>query len=162
MQVGLKRKIILIHNKRNNPYSFDLLYRASRDGNTAVVTFHEKCDNKGPTIVIAKIANSEQIVGGYNPFQWDSSGYKATKDSFIFSFTNRNNIQTAKVSYPNDGYYNTSINCYSNYGPTFGGGFDLICYNNGSWTSNNPYTYPKIDVPKSFYTDDYEVFQVIK
>ena len=54
--VGLKRKVI--------PYNFDLLYRASRDGNTAA-SFHRKCDNKGPTIVIAKITNSQQIVGGY-------------------------------------------------------------------------------------------------
>ena len=49
--------------ENNIPYSFNLLYRASRDGNT-VAAFHEKCDNKGPTIVIAKITNSEQIVGG--------------------------------------------------------------------------------------------------
>ncbi len=48
------------------PYYFKLIYRSSRDGNTAEA-FHIKCDNKGATIVIAKIQNSEQIVGGYNP-----------------------------------------------------------------------------------------------
>ena len=37
------------------------------DGNTSAA-FHEKCDNKGATIVIAKITNSEQIIGGYNSF----------------------------------------------------------------------------------------------
>ena len=46
------------------PYKFNLLYRASRDGNTAAA-FHGKCDNRGATIVVAKIASSEQIVGGY-------------------------------------------------------------------------------------------------
>ena len=50
----------------NIPYNFNLLYRASRDGNTAAA-FHEKCDNKGATIVIAKIQNSEHIFGGYSP-----------------------------------------------------------------------------------------------
>ena len=53
------------YNKKKNPYKFNLLYRASRDGNTAAA-FHEKCDNKGATIVIAKVQNSEKIVGGYN------------------------------------------------------------------------------------------------
>ena len=46
------------YNKKNIPYKFNLLYRASRDGNTTTA-FHEKCDNKGATIVVAKIQNSE-------------------------------------------------------------------------------------------------------
>src|SRR4051794_24437883 len=33
------------------PYNFNLLYRASKDGNT-VAAFHKKCDNKGATITI--------------------------------------------------------------------------------------------------------------
>ena len=37
-------------------YSFRLLYRASKDGSTTAA-FHAKCDNKGATIVIAKIRN---------------------------------------------------------------------------------------------------------
>ncbi|POG80912.1 hypothetical protein GLOIN_2v1471154 [Rhizophagus irregularis DAOM 181602=DAOM 197198] len=83
----------------NIPYEFKLLYRASRDGNTAAA-FHDKCDNKGATIVIVKIKNSEQIVGGYNPLSWDSSGIdKSTKDSFIFSIADKNNLQSANVSY---------------------------------------------------------------
>src|SRR5579871_2550673 len=87
------------YNEKNIPYEFNLLYRASRDGNTAAA-FHEKCDNKGATIVIAKIQNSEKIVGGYNPLVWDSSdSYKSTNNSFIFSFADRNNLQSAKVGY---------------------------------------------------------------
>src|SRR6266498_1104604 len=71
-------------------YEFNLLYRASRDGNTAAA-FHAKCDNKGATIVIVKITNSEQIVGGYNPLFWDSSNSeKSTLGSFIFSFADKN------------------------------------------------------------------------
>ena len=47
--------------------------------------------------------NSEQIIRGYNPLDWkspvtDHYYYKSTKDSFIFSFTERNSLQTAKVS----------------------------------------------------------------
>src|SRR5207244_7921932 len=87
------------YNKRSIPYSFNLLYRASRDGNTPAA-FHAKCDNKGATIVVVKIKNSEKIVGGYNPFHWNSSNQdKSTFDSFIYSFTNRKYIKTAKVCY---------------------------------------------------------------
>jgi hypothetical protein len=83
------------------PYKFNLLYRASGDGDIPA-TFHGKCDNKGSTIVIVKIANSEQIVGGYNPLDWNGNCiWKSTNDSFIFSFADRNNIQSAKIGYCN-------------------------------------------------------------
>ncbi|RIA86386.1 hypothetical protein C1645_829348 [Glomus cerebriforme] len=149
-----------IDRKENsiNSYHFKLLYRASRDGNTAAA-FHEKCDNKGATIVIAKITNSEQIIGGYNPLQWDSSyTNKSTRDSFIFSFTNKNNLQTAKVSYSNGDLY--SIGCLKDFGPLFGGGRDLMRQSNGTWCSN-PYSYPTLNLPSTdFNVEDYEVYQV--
>jgi hypothetical protein len=125
---------------KNIPYKFNLLYRANRDGNTAA-EFHNKCDNKGATIVVAKILNSEHILGGYNPLDWNGSGFKNTNDSFIFSFTNRNNIQTAKV-----GYTNNNQIFYRSYGPMFGSGNDLLFQCGTTYLSNNPYSYPKIDI----------------
>src|SRR5947207_15650879 len=68
----IEKKTDSHYNIRNIPYSFNLLYRASKDGNTNTA-FHSKCDNKGATIVVVKIPNSEQIVGGHNPLNWDSS-----------------------------------------------------------------------------------------
>ncbi|RIA97527.1 hypothetical protein C1645_801734 [Glomus cerebriforme] len=145
-----------------SPYKFKLLYRASRDGNTASA-FHKNCDNKRATITVVKIKDSEQIVGGYNPLEWDISGYKSTKDSFIFSFTDRMDLQTGKVGYSNGDQY--SIICYKKNGPVFGYN-NLYHYN--SWISNpvmtnNQYSYPKLDgMPNgSFNIDDYEVFQVL-
>jgi hypothetical protein len=143
------------------PYNFNLLYRASRDGNTAA-TFHEKCDNKGATIVVVKITNSEQIVGGYNPLSWDTSlGWKSTYDSFIFSFTNENDLKNTKVSYSNGN--KKSIYNYKNCGPAFGGGCDFY-FDKGIWYSNVSgwCSYLKIDIPGNFKADDYEVFQVVK
>ncbi|EXX75599.1 hypothetical protein GLOIN_2v1769286 [Rhizophagus irregularis DAOM 181602=DAOM 197198] len=144
------------------PYNFHLLYRASRDGNTPAA-FHEKCDNKGATIVVVKVTDSKQIVGGYNPFYWDLNSrekHKSTYDSFIFSF---NDPQSAKVSYSNGNQYSL---CYysGNNGPVFGGGNDLK-FHKDTWYSNidNYSSYPKIDIPTgSFRADDYEVFQVVK
>jgi len=146
------------YNVKNMPYRFNLLYRAGKDGMT-VASFHEKCDNKGATIVIVKIQNSEQIVGGYNSLVWDSSSqYKSARDSFIFSFVNRTNVQTAKVGYSKGNQY--SVYCDPGYGPIFGGGHDLSFYP-PNWTSY-PSSYPNVDIPKQFNVDDYEVFQVIK
>ncbi|RIA97532.1 hypothetical protein C1645_813944 [Glomus cerebriforme] len=139
------------------PYEFNLIYRASRDG-WAPTAFHDKCDNKESTITIAKIKNSEHIVGGYNPLQWDSSDtHKSTKDSFIFSFTNRKSLQSAKLGNNTGDAY--SIGCYLKNGPLFGS--DLVYHNNGNWKSTNPFSYFRIDIPTSFRVDDYEVFQVI-
>ncbi|GBB93254.1 hypothetical protein RclHR1_02140007 [Rhizophagus clarus] len=147
------------HSVRDLPYHFNLIYRASKDGKTPEA-FHNKCDNKGATIVIIKVKGSEQIIGGYNPFDWDSNRiYKCTNDSFVFSFMDRKNTKTAKVGYSNGVY---SIGCYPTFGPIFGG--DFSCKNDGtSWKFNsNFYSYPNVGIPiGNIDVDDYEVFQVV-
>jgi hypothetical protein len=159
----IDRKDDSFYNLKNIPYKFNLLYRRSKDGNTPKA-FHDKCDNIESTIVVTKIKNSEQIVGGYNPLYWDKSEkFKSTKDSFIFSFTNKNNYQSAKLGYPDENEYLSSIYCNEHYGPTFGGGHDLFCQNDGTWASYRAYSYPRMFSPLvTFDVDDYEVFQVTK
>ena len=49
-----------------------LLYRASTDGRTAA-DFHRCCDNKGPTLVVAK--SEEYTFGGYTSKSWESRKY---------------------------------------------------------------------------------------
>jgi hypothetical protein len=139
------------------PYKFNLLYRASRDGNTTEA-FHAKCDNKGATLVIVKIENSDQIVGGYNPLSWDTtSSWKPTYDSFIFSSTDINNLQSAKVCYSYG--HAESIGCHSDKGPTFGWDFNVY---EGVWYSDRSESYFNVGLPGTFNADDYEVFQVKK
>jgi len=87
-----------------------LLYRLTRDGNSPK-TFHEKCDNQGPTLVLTKLKDG-RILGGYTPLSWDSSsGQKYDLDSFLFSLTD--NKKFPKIN------KEQSINCYSSYGPWF-------------------------------------------
>ncbi|CAB4377957.1 unnamed protein product [Rhizophagus irregularis] len=148
------------------PYKFNLLYRASRDGNTTE-SFHDKCDNRGATLTVVKIrraagsffwGNSSQLVGGYNPLPWDnSSGWKSTYDSFIFSFTNINDLRSAKVCYSHGDA--NSIGCHSDKGPTFGWNLNVYM---GIWYGGRTNSYLNIDIPSMFSADDYEVFEVIK
>ncbi|EXX67397.1 BTB/POZ domain-containing protein [Rhizophagus irregularis DAOM 181602=DAOM 197198] len=143
----------------NNPYEFELIYRASKYGNAPSI-FHEKCDNKSNMIVVAKLVDSNKIVGGYNPLSWENcEKFQSTKDSFIFSFTDMNDLQSGKVGYSK--FKNHSIYSEPGYGPAFGGGCDLICLNDGKWMSLS-YTYPDINIPKNFNVEDYEVFHVVK
>ncbi|GBB87678.1 hypothetical protein RclHR1_14160004 [Rhizophagus clarus] len=161
------------YNERYIPYNFNLIFRSNRDGNTPAA-FHARCDDKGATIVIAKIQNSEQILGGYNPFKWDTTNlYKFTNNSFLFSFTNRNNLSSAKVCHVKEG--DSAIYCCEDYGPAFGSGYDLFQDVDGTW-KNYSSSYPKIDFPQDYYdemddemedynefdVENYEVFQVIK
>ncbi|RIA97531.1 hypothetical protein C1645_801737 [Glomus cerebriforme] len=142
------------------PYEFNLIYRASRDGNTAAA-FHARCNNKGANIVIVKIKNSEQIVGGYNPLFWSSDNNDMpTKDSFIFSITNKNDPQSVKVVYSNGDQY--SIRCHSHCGPYFGYSDLYTVYTNYSMWQCRPHSYPTLNLPNNIELDDYEVFQVIK
>ncbi|GBC01281.1 hypothetical protein RclHR1_04120011 [Rhizophagus clarus] len=170
----IDKKENFYYNVMSTPYKFNLLYRANRDGNTAAA-FHSKCDNKGATILIVKIKDSEHIVGGYSSQYWESGNgfFKSANDSFIFSFIDRNDLQTAKVGCIKEDQYQNAIYCDRNWGPIFGNN-DLIqytSYNIDIWGVKNPCSYSKIDVPenyvlyknfKCFIVEDYEVFQVVK
>lgn len=67
------------------PYNFKLLFRGSRDG-FSPSAFHQICDNKSNTVVIMKIKDTGELIGGYNPIKWKSTkGWGQTSSSFIFS-----------------------------------------------------------------------------
>ncbi|RGB39404.1 hypothetical protein C1646_754555, partial [Rhizophagus diaphanus] len=148
------------YNRKNNPYEFKLLYRSSQDG-VDTQSFHKNCDNKGATIWIAKIKDSTQLIGGYNPLNWNGKcSWYATADSFIFNFINGGNISTSKVSYVKK--QDRAVLCQHNFGPTMG---NIYCHNNSNWSNEDRghgEVYPSIGIPKNFEVEDYEVFQVIK
>src|SRR5207249_6329945 len=50
-------------------YKFKLLFRGSRDGLNSS-KFREICDNQSRTVTVAKVKNSNEILGGYNPIEW--------------------------------------------------------------------------------------------
>ncbi|GES86394.1 hypothetical protein GLOIN_2v1876134 [Rhizophagus clarus] len=160
----IDRKDSSHYNNYNIPYDFKLLYHSERDGFNAA-SFHKNCDNKGATIWVAKIQGSAQLIGGYNPLDWNRNNvWKTTRDSFLFNFTDGKNYSTAKLGYvksPDDAIY-----CNNSQGPHMG---NFLCYGNNDWRNwdRNADFYPDIGIPNtsntpSFKVENYEVFQVIK
>ena len=87
----------------------ELLYRLSENGDN-YSTFHELCDNKGPTLILFHV-NDGNIVGIYTPLSWDSiSNWKNDIDTFIFNLNK--NLKCKKL------ISEQSIYCNSSYGPT--------------------------------------------
>lgn len=104
-----------------------LLYRASRDGFSSY-TFHNLCDNQGPTIVLIKTSYGT-VFGGYASSAWGSynnnyyySQYLQAEGSFLFNLTTGLKGNKGGISGPSNQY---GIYTDPNYGPTFGGGHDL-------------------------------------
>ncbi|RHZ51200.1 hypothetical protein Glove_482g66 [Diversispora epigaea] len=111
------------YSSSNIPYEFQLILRGSRDG-FHPKTFWNMCHGHAGTIVVAKVAGTDETVGGYNPLAWDNlkSGWMKTNDSFIFSLKN-GNIKNSILSRVKDQskallYYKSDLQ--SVYGPCFG------------------------------------------
>jgi len=109
---------------------FDHTYRDGKDSSN----FHAAADGKGRTFVVLRAITptGSVIIGGYNPRSWNASlsSYVLTPDAadrtaFVFNLTNdlvqRQNADAT-------GEYQTYNQ--SNYGPTFGGGHDIVVYTN--------------------------------
>ena len=86
----------------------ELLYRLSENGESHS-TFHELCDNKGPTLTLFHV-NDGNIVGIYTPLSWDSkSGWKNDNDTFIFNLNKEQKYKKIKSE--------CSAYCNNTYGP---------------------------------------------
>lgn len=70
----------------NYPHEFGLILRASRYSN-----IWNMCHGHNDTVVIIKVANTNEILRGYNSLMWDSTTvgkWMHTNDSFIFALKN--------------------------------------------------------------------------
>ena len=101
-----------------------LLYRSSRDGRDDSI-FHSKCDNMGCTLTIIETTDG-YVFGGYSNTAWScsQSAAAAANKAFLFALSG-SCISPCKMKLKNSndtwGIYN-----HSSYGPTFGGGHDLV------------------------------------
>ena len=114
--------------------------------------FHTAADGRGRTFVVMQATDNSNgetgLIGGYDPQSWDSSGQFHTSsvyDAFIFNLTTGvKNIQ-GDYSCPSCGQFQTFNS--DNYGPVFGGGFDIFV--NTSLNDGNlaPFSYSQLGGP---------------
>jgi hypothetical protein len=54
----------------NRVFELKRIFRAS-ENEFSIAKFHEKCDNKGPTLIVAKSEQYEKIFGGFISINWN-------------------------------------------------------------------------------------------
>ncbi|GBC12371.1 uncharacterized protein OCT59_025932 [Rhizophagus irregularis] len=151
-----------ITDKLNASYEFKLILRGSRDGFTPS-KFHEICDKQSRTVTVIKVNNSNEILGGYNPIEWKSNNnFGVTKDSFIFSFENVNNIEKHILSRVKN--ESKAICSASDCGAYFYD--DLVMWGNNFYNSSHcrksSYEKQIRNTENKFFVEEFEVFQIIK
>ena len=118
-----------------------LLFDSTQDGFNQN-TFHSKCNQKGPTVSIARMADGT-VCGGYTERAWTSSGnHQPDPQAFLFRLKLYGSAVPLKALPTGDGQ---CVYDHSNYGPTFGGASDLMFFcsgrQQGSHTPNS-FQYP--------------------
>jgi hypothetical protein len=142
---------------------FSLIMNSSIDGFSSEV-FDRKCHDIRSTLVILTVEGTNEILGGFNPLRWGSTGecWKETSSSFIFSFPNGQDHTIYRFSRAENrkkAIYRSGLN-----GPNFGGG-DLTL---GRQTSlkrdcvciKTNYMAPIRDDDDYFRASSFEIFEV--
>ncbi|RHZ84940.1 hypothetical protein Glove_74g209 [Diversispora epigaea] len=88
-----RRESRLTKYTKNNPYEFKLLVRGSRDGFN-VKTIYEICDKISNTVIVLKVKDTGEVLGGYIPCRLDKNKdeWIYSQDSFAFSLKTKNSI----------------------------------------------------------------------
>ncbi|CAG8496990.1 6575_t:CDS:2 [Paraglomus occultum] len=145
------------YSTRQLPYDFELLVRGSRDGFDGN-TFYSKCKTVAKTIIIIKVRDSDELIGGYNPSSWQTD--YSNKDSFIFSIKDWRILDDVVISRVRPTSTSQAVTWRRN-GLNFGDG-DLALtnpYNNVNAGQTRPKNYDiKIRDGEVFTVEEYEVF----
>ena len=95
---------------KNKIFKPKLLYRASKDGDSAS-TFHNKCVNIKGILTLVKTKKGF-IFGGFTDETWDGNDYKKDDNAICFSIDLKKIYKSKKT--------NKAIRCLSGCGPIFG------------------------------------------
>jgi len=91
---------------QNAKIKVNLLYRMTRDG-PEILTFHQLCDNKGPTLTLYHLENGNKV-GFFVSESFDStSEWKIDEKCFIFNLNQ--NIKCQKIKNNSPSFYNNSL-----------------------------------------------------
>jgi TLD len=151
---GLLRRFIAILTAEWLPSCrVELLYRGSRDGMTPEA-FHEKCDDKGPTLVLVagqSVGQPVCVFGGYASNSWELGAVSmveesvevSARDSFVFTVLNPFGDGIVKMPLRRAESAANVLICRHNYGPWFLNGFVV----------RNSSAFPAVAFEKSSYCD---------
>ena len=124
-------KLILEYLNKTENISFDLLYRATEDGDKAIV-YHNKCDNTGPNLTLMETKNGFRF-GGYSSVNLQSLSSVPVKDdnAFVFSLNKKRKYLPKDTS--------GALHMNKDYGPIFGKDYPNYAFlaDNGFLTGNN-------------------------
>jgi len=134
---AMARNSILQRAGQDRSAQLSLCYSVERDG-WSTDTMHTNCDNKGPLLMILKVAGTDRIFGGYNHLGIKNTecGYVqggkagATTDGkdkgWLFNVLDSDveTVDYAHQSLTQYAYYNCPRNKYM---LTWGGGHDWVC-----------------------------------
>ncbi|KAL9646096.1 hypothetical protein ABK040_007974 [Willaertia magna] len=107
---------------RNKKYK--LLYSGKKDGFLAK-TFHSRCDNKGPTLVLVKSTRGF-VFGGFTKLNWGNNSKTEDKSTCVFSLFGLNNEERYLVLHNSVSSLCPPIVSDPNFGP---------CFKDGSFNS---------------------------
>ena len=154
---------VMIKNWINNnkPLSFDLIYKATRDGDD-VKDFHKLCDEISPTLTIVRAKNGNRFGGYTSCALTKNSSDQAINDpsAFVFSIDKKYKYNTNNPSY--------AIRSITSRGPCFGSNCPFYI-GNKFLTNNSSYSNPSNDYncppyvltgAEYFTVDELEVYKV--
>ena len=153
---------LIISNFKNAKLYFNLIYKATIDGDKAQ-NFHNKVDGKNQLIILVKTSENI-IIGGYTSNPWSSSDdFMFDYNAFLFSINKKEKYNIIN--------YNKACFHSKQNGPCFGNNGELRivdnCFKEYSMTNNdsNCYKFKKHLIGQNrvslFTVKEYEVYQVI-
>ena len=150
----LKNWINNISNDSNKIIKTKLLYKLTKDGDS-IDTFHQKCDNNYPTLLLVETANGRKF-GGYTTCAWCvNRGGKKDGKTFLFSLDEKKMYKKKKEFEKERDIY-----CRKDAGPTFGGN-DLYFYQTlkKGYSASPYYFLDKNDLAKNT-KDDFDIKEI--
>ena len=150
----IKNWINNINNESSKIIKAKILYKLSKDGDS-IDTFHQKCDNNSPTLLLVETTNGRKF-GGYTTCVWSvNKGGKKDGKTFLFSLDEKK-MYKKKKEHENE----RDIYCRKDAGPTFGGN-DLYFYQTlkKGYSASPYYFLDKNDLAKNI-KDDFDIKEI--
>ena len=100
----------------NAKISYELLYKASIDGEAASV-FHSLCDEKGASITVVKVLNGSKC-GGFTPLSWKTDGCwqkDPSLRSFVCNLDNKTKFNLRENYNHALDFHDSKLSCFGGY-----------------------------------------------